>query len=310
MLRGTLLWLSRRRALLHFVTRRSLPRAFARRFVAGETLDDAVAAVRAVNARGMSASLDLLGESVTATAEAIAARDAIIRVVDRIATLGLDANVSVKLTQLGLDLDPAVCRANMLAILERAAPHRIFVRVDMEGSPYTERTLRLFREHLHPGSGDLVGVVIQSALRRSDRDLEDLIRMGARVRLVKGAYAESHQIAFPDKRDVDAAFARQTRRLLDAGCYPAIATHDARLIAAAKQHALARGYGPERFEFQLLYGVRRDLQERLRAEGHRVRVYIPFGTHWYPYLMRRLAERPANIASVTGSVIKEAFARG
>ncbi len=309
MLRGTLLWLSRRQALLHFVTRRSLPRAFARRFVAGETLDDAAAAVRAVDARGMAASLDLLGESVSSTAEAVAARDEIIRIVDRIAALGLNAHVSVKLTQLGLDLDPAVCRANMVTILERAAPRRIFVRVDMEGSPYTERTLRLFREHLHPRFGDLVGVVVQSALRRSDRDVEDLIRMRARVRLVKGAYAESHQVAFPDKRDVDAAFARQAQRLMDAGCYPAIATHDNRLIAAAKRYAQERGYGPGRFEFQMLYGVRRDLQERLRAEGYHVRVYIPFGTHWYPYLMRRLAERPANIASITGSVIKEAFAR-
>ncbi|MBI2402958.1 MAG: proline dehydrogenase family protein [Gemmatimonadetes bacterium] len=309
MLRSTLLWLSRRRAMLQFVTRRSLPRAFARRFVAGETLDDAAAAVRAVNGRGRSATLDLLGESVTSSAEAVAARDQVLRIVDRIVADGVNANVSVKLTQLGLDLDPGVCRANMVAILERAAPSRLFVRVDMEGSPYTERTLRLFREHLHPRFGDLVGVVIQSMLRRSDRDVEDLIRMGARVRLVKGAYAESHQIAYSEKRDVDAAFARQAERLLDAGCCPAIATHDERLIAAAKRHVRERGYGPDRFEFQLLYGVRRDLQERLRAEGYRVRVYIPFGTHWYPYLMRRLAERPANIASITGSVIKEAFAR-
>jgi len=309
MLRSTLLWLSRRQTLMHVVARRSLPRAFARRFVAGETLDDAAAAVRAVNARGMSATLDLLGECVTSTAEADAARDQIVRIVDRIVAEGLNANVSVKLTQLGLDLDYAICRANLVAILERAVPHGVFVRVDMEGSPYTERTLRLFREDLHPRFGDLVGVVIQSMLRRSDHDLDELIRRGARVRLVKGAYAESHQIAFPDKRDVDAAFARQAVRLLDAGCYPAIATHDDRLIAAAKRHARELGYGPERFEFQMLYGVRRDLQERLRAEGYRVRVYIPFGNHWYPYLMRRLAERPSNIAFITGSVIKEALAR-
>lgn len=310
MLRNTLLWLSRRRAMLHFVTRRSLPRAFARRFVAGETLDDAISAVRGVNARGMSASLDLLGESVSSTADALAARDRILEILDRVVAEGVNANVSVKLTQLGLDLDPGVCRDNMMAILERAAPHRIFVRVDMEGSPYTERTLRLFREHLHPRFGDLVGVVIQSALRRSERDVEDLIRMGARVRMVKGAYAESHQIAYPAKRDVDAAFARLTERLLDAGCCPAVATHDGRLVDAVKWRAAERGYGPERFEFQMLYGVRRDLQERLRAEGYRVRVYIPFGTNWYPYLMRRLAERPANIASITGSVLKEAFSRG
>jgi len=309
MLRGTLLWLSRRRALLHLVTRRSLPRAFARRFVAGETLDDAVAAVRAVNARGLSATLDLLGESVTSTAEAAVARDQIVQLVDRIVADRLDANVSVKLTQLGLDVDPDVCRANMIAILERAARDGVFIRVDMEGSPFTELTLRLFREHLHPRFADRVGVVIQSMLRRSDHDVEDLIRMRARVRLVKGAYVESHQIAYPDKRDVDAAFARQTQRLMDSGCYPAIATHDERLITAAKAYARERGLGQERFEFQMLYGVRRDLQERLRSEGYRVRVYVPFGTHWYPYLMRRLAERPANIASITGSLLKEALSR-
>ncbi len=309
MLRGTLLWLSRRNALFNLIKTHSLPRAFARRFVAGETVDDALRAVREVNGRAMSATLDLLGEGVASAAEGAAARDQVLTLIERIAADHVDANVSVKLTQLGLDVDLAACRENLTAIVERAGRQRMFVRVDMEGSPYTERTLQLFREHLHPRFGELVGVVIQSALRRSEADVEALIRSGARVRLVKGAYAEPEEIAFPAKRDVDAAFGRLAVRLLDAGSYPAFGTHDDRLIAAVKRHATEKGYGPERFEFQMLYGVRRDLQERLRAEGYRVRVYIPFGTHWYPYLMRRLAERPANIAFVTGSVLKEALSR-
>lgn len=309
MLRSTLLWLSRRRMLFDLIKTYSLPRAFARRFVAGETADDALRAVRGVNGRGLSATLDLLGEGVASATEARGARDQVVGLIDRIVADGVDANVSIKLTQLGLDVDLAVCRENVTAILERAGRDRVFVRVDMEGSPYTERTVQLFRDHLYPRFGDLVGAVVQSALRRSERDVEELIRMGARVRLVKGAYAEPEQIAFPAKRDVDAAFGRLAMRLLDAGTYPAFATHDDKLVAVVKRHATETGRGPERFEFQMLYGVRRDLQERLRAEGYRVRVYIPFGTHWYPYLMRRLAERPANIAFITGSVLKEAWSR-
>ncbi len=309
MLRSTLLWLSRRQALFDFIKTRSLPRAFARRFVAGETADDALRAVAEVNRHSMSATLDLLGEGVGSPADAAAARAQVEALIDRIAAEGVDANVSVKLTQLGLDVDLGICPENVTAILQRAARYRLFLRVDMEGSPYTERTLRLFREHLHPRFGELVGVVIQSALRRSEGDVEELIRLGARVRLVKGAYAEPEEIAFPAKRDVDTAFSRLAVRLLDAGSDPAFATHDDRLVEAVKRRATERGYGPERFEFQMLFGIRRDLQERLRAEGYRVRVYIPFGTYWYPYLMRRLAERPANLAFVTGSVLREALSR-
>jgi proline dehydrogenase len=307
MLRSTLLWLSRRQGLFDLIKTYRLPRAMARRFVAGETMDDAVRAVREVNGRGMNVTLDLLGESVSSAAEAAKARDQVLALIDRTVAERVDANVSIKLTQLGLDVGEDVCRKNVTTILARAEQHRMFVRVDMEGSAYTERTLRLFQDHWHPRFGDLVGVVIQSALRRSERDVEELIRLHARVRLVKGAYAEPEEIAFPAKRDVDAAFQQLAARLLDADTYPAIATHDDRLVAAAKRDAGRMGRSPEHFEFQMLYGVRRDLQEGLRAEGYRVRIYVPFGTHWYPYLMRRLAERPANIAFMTGSILKEAW---
>lgn len=309
MLRSTLLWLSRRNGLFNLIKTHRLPRAFARRFVAGETVDDALRAVRDVNGRGMHATLDLLGESVSSAAEAAGARDQVIGLIDRIVAEGADANVSIKLTQLGLDVSAEVCRDNVTAILARAEQHGMFVRVDMEGSPYTERTLRLFQDHLHPRFGDLVGVVIQSMLRRSEQDLQELICRRARVRLVKGAYIEPAEIAFPAKRDVDAAFAGMAQRLLEADTYPAFATHDERLIAAVKRQAREAGRGPDRFEFQMLYGVRRDLQDRLRAEGYRVRIYVPFGTQWYPYFMRRLAERPANIAFIAGSVVKEVFSR-
>jgi proline dehydrogenase len=307
MLRSTFLWLSRRQSLFRVAQRNGMARALARRFVAGETVEQALAAVRDLNARGLSATLDLLGEGVTSTSEAARARDQVLALVDRIAAENLAANVSVKLTQLGLDIGEDTCRAAMIAILERAARDGVFLRIDMESSAYTDRTLRLFHDHLHPRFGSLVGVVIQSALRRSDRDLEELIRRGARVRLVKGAYAEPEAIAYTSKREVNAAFARQARRLLEAGNYPAFATHDERLLADIRQRAAAGGIGADRFEFQMLFGVRRDLQERLRAEGYRVRVYIPFGTHWYPYLMRRLAERPANVAFVVASLFKEAW---
>lgn len=251
----------------------------------------------------------LLGESVDSAEEAHRARDQIIAVLDRIAAAGAGSNVSVKLTQLGLDVDAAGCAANIAAVLHRAQVHGGFVRIDMEGSAYTDRTLALFSGELHPRFGDRVGVVLQSCLRRSEDDLQRLLAVGARVRLVKGAYAEPADLAYRDKREVDRAFARMAERLLDAGSYAAIATHDERLIAHAVDYAARRRLGRERFEFQMLYGVRRDLQERLRGEGYAVRVYIPFGTQWYPYLMRRLAERPANVAFIVGSVIKEGLSR-
>ncbi|MCH9015687.1 MAG: proline dehydrogenase family protein [Gemmatimonadetes bacterium] len=307
MLRSSLLWLSERNGVFDFVKGNSVARKMASRFVAGETPDTAIEAVTEINSTNLTASLDLLGESVTNEQEAVSARVEIVDVLERIKETGVDANVSIKLTQMGLDLDLDSCAGNMRALLEVARKHDIFVRIDMESSQYTERTLTLFREQLYPEFGDLVGVVIQTCLYRAAQDVEDLINQGARVRLVKGAYAELASVAFPDKRDVDATYATLTERLLSEGNYPAIATHDESLIDHARTYARERDIDPERFEFQMLYGVRRDLQQSLRQAGYNVRVYVPYGTQWYPYLMRRLAERPANIAFMIGNVLKESL---
>lgn len=309
MLRSTFLWLSDQQRIFNFVKRNGLARKFARRFVAGEQLDEALEATRELNAKDITATLDLLGESVSKPEDAASARDAALAILDRIHETGMRGNISVKLTQMGLDVDPELAADNMRAILERARSYETFARIDMEAAAYVDRTLDLFRDKLHPEFGDLVGVVIQSMLRRSSQDIDDLIDMHARVRLVKGAYAEPEDIAFPDKRDVDNSFATSTERLLERGNYPAIATHDEDLIEHTKTFAREHDIAPERFEFQLLYGVRRDLQEQLRRDGYNVRVYVPFGTEWYPYLMRRLAERPANVAFIVGNVVKETFSR-
>ncbi|HEU5041200.1 MAG TPA: proline dehydrogenase family protein [Gemmatimonadales bacterium] len=304
-MRQGLLWLSERQGIFNFVRRNGLARKFASRFVAGETIEDGVAAARELSRRGITASLDLLGESVTVEAEAAAARDQYLRMLDRMAESGVEVNVSVKLTQMGLDIAEDLCEANMVRILERAAAHRGFVRLDMEGSDYTQRTLDFFRARLFPRFGPHCGVVIQSMLRRSERDIEDLIALKARVRLCKGAYLEPPAVAFPDKADVDRSYVRCMERLMAEGNYPALATHDEAITRQAREFARRQGIPPARYEFQMLYGVRRDLQDRLRAYGHNMRVYIPFGTQWYPYLMRRLAERPANIAFLLGNVVRE-----
>jgi proline dehydrogenase len=304
-MRQGLLWLSERQGVFNFVRRNGLARRFASRFVAGESIDQAVEAARDLSRRGITASLDLLGESVTAEAEARAARDQYLQMLDRMAPSGAEVNVSVKLTQMGLDIAEELCEANMVAILEKAAALRGFVRLDMESSDYTQRTLDFFRTRLFDRFGAHCGVVIQAMLRRSEQDVEDLIAMKARVRLCKGAYLEPPTVAFPDKADVDRSYVRLMERLLLAGTYPGLATHDETIIAHARDFARRQGVSPDRFEFQMLYGVRRDLQERLRQGGYRLRVYIPFGTQWYPYLMRRLAERPANIAFFLGNIIRE-----
>ncbi len=304
-MRQGLLWLSERQGVFNFVRRNGLARRFASRFVAGESIDQGVAAARDLSRRGITASLDLLGESVAAEAEAVAARDQYLRMLDRMAASGAEVNVSVKLTQMGLDISEALCVANMTAILEKAAALRGFVRLDMESSAYTERTLEFFRRRLFEPFGAHCGVVIQSMLRRSEQDVEDLIAMKARVRLCKGAYLEPPAVAFPDKADVDSNYVRLMERLLAAGTYPGLATHDEAIIAHARDFTRRQGIAADRFEFQMLYGVRRDLQESLRQAGFRLRVYIPFGTQWYPYLMRRLAERPANIAFFLGNIVRE-----
>ena len=304
-MRQGLLWLSERQGVFNFVRRNGLARRFASRFVAGESIDQGVEAARELSRRGITASLDLLGESVSAEAEAVAARDQYLRMLDRMAASGAEVNVSVKLTQMGLDIAEELCLANMTAILERAATLHGFVRLDMESSAYTQRTLDFFRTRLFDRFGAHCGVVLQSMLRRSEQDVEDMIALKARVRLCKGAYLEAPAIAFPDKADVDRNYVRLMERLLAAGNYPGIATHDEAIIAHARDFVRRQGVGTDRFEFQMLYGVRRDLQESLRQAGFRLRVYIPFGTQWYPYLMRRLAERPANIAFFLGNIVRE-----
>jgi len=309
MLRTGLLWLSEQPRLFSIIRGNGLARRLASRFVAGETVEAAVAALTQLNATGIRASLDLLGESVAGAAEARAARDTYLETLDRIRRAGADANVSVKLTQMGLALDERLCVENLRAIIAQARDDRSFVRIDMEQSEYTERTLQLFRQKFHPEFGNAVGVVLQSYLRRTERDVEDMIALGARVRLCKGAYQEPPAVAFPAKRDVDATFVRCMEWLLERGNYPGIATHDTAIIAHAKDFARERGVAPQRFEFQMLYGVRRDLQRRLRREGYNVRVYVPFGSHWYPYLMRRLAERPANVVFLLGNIVRESLRR-
>lgn len=304
-MRQGLLWLSEQPGIFNFVRSNGLARRFASRFVAGESIDQAVEAARELSGRGITASLDLLGESVSAEAEAVTARDQYLRMLDRMAASGAEVNVSVKLTQMGLDISEALCVANTTAILEKAAALHGFVRLDMEGSDYTERTLDFFRRRLFDRFGAHCGVVIQSMLRRSEQDIEDLIAMKARVRLCKGAYLEPPELAFPDKAEVDRNYIRLMERLLLAGNYPGVATHDGAIIAHAREFTRRQGIGSDRFEFQMLYGVRRDLQESLRQAGFRLRVYIPFGTQWYPYLMRRLAERPANIAFFLGNIVRE-----
>jgi proline dehydrogenase len=289
------------------VKRNGLARRLASRFVAGETLDSAIAAARALNDSDISVSLDLLGESVTDEREAAAARDEVIEILERIDETGVDANVSIKLTQMGLDLSEDLCVENMRAVLAKAREKNIFVRMDMEGSAHTERTLSLFWDRLHGDYGDLTGVVIQSYMRRSGADVDRLIEMQARVRLCKGAYAEADEIAFQARREVSDSFKSLLENLLDRGNYPGIATHDQELIDHTIDYVKKHDIPAERFEFQMLYGVRRDLQDKLRKAGFNMRVYVPFGTQWYPYLMRRLAERPSNIAFIGMSVVKEAL---
>jgi proline dehydrogenase len=304
-MRQSLLWLSEQQRIFDFVRRNGLARKFASRFVAGETIDSAVVAARELAGRGINASLDLLGESIREEREAVAARDQYLQMLERMAATGVDANVSVKLTQMGLDINEDLCAANLTRILEKAQQVSGFVRLDMEGSDYTQRTLDFFKHRLLERFGRHCGVVIQAMLRRSAADVAELIGLRARVRLCKGAYLEPPAVAFPDKADVDRSYVTLMERLLSDGNYPGIATHDEAIIRHAERFVQHEGIAPDRFEFQMLYGVRRDLQERLRRDGRRMRVYIPFGTQWYPYLMRRLAERPANIAFILGNLVKE-----
>jgi proline dehydrogenase len=306
-MRQGLLWLSEQQKIFNFVRKNGIARKFASRFVAGESIEEGVAAARELRAKGITPSLDFLGESVNLESEAMAARDQYLAIMKLMAVEEVEVNVSVKLTQMGLDISEDLCFANMVRILDQAKQLAGFVRLDMEGSDYTQRTLDFFYGRLFPQYGAHCGVVIQSALRRSAKDIDDLIALGARVRLCKGAYLEPPEIAFPDKKDVDQNYMQLMERLLLQGNYPGIATHDESIINHALRFIAREPISPDRFEFQMLYGVRRDLQTRLRQQGFNMRVYIPFGTQWYPYLMRRLAERPANIAFILGNLIRESL---
>src|SRR5688572_12695387 len=280
-------------------------RAFARRFIAGETVDDAIAAVRQIQSQGLLCTLDYLGESVTSLAAADTATREYLQLIEAVDRAGVERNLSLKLTQLGLDVDRAICIDNLRKILTAAAPCGFFVRIDMESSAYTEATLRIFETVWRLGHRN-VGVVLQSCLYRSEKDFERVNALGARIRLVKGAYREPKSVAYQLKSDVDAAYVRIAKRLITEGTYPAIATHDEKILDEVKRFAAERGVSSDRYEFQMLYGIRRDLQNGLRDAGYRVRVYVPFGREWFPYFMRRLGERPANVSFVVRSLFKEA----
>jgi proline dehydrogenase len=274
----------------------------ARRFVAGKTPEAAIRAVRRLNAHGICATIDILGENVTSREEAVRAADGYVSLLELIARERVDANVSLKLTMMGLDIDAGLCRDNVRRVLEAAARHDSFVRVDMEGSAYTQATLDVVRALFAQSPN--VGAVIQASLYRSEADVAALNKDRIRVRLCKGAYREPKTVAFRDKRDVNANYSKLMRLLLEAGPYPAIATHDGKLIAECKALVARNGVGKDQFEFQMLYGIRNALQRKLAAEGYRVRCYVPFGTHWLPYFLRRLRERRANVTFVLRNLFR------
>ena len=277
---------------------------FARRFIAGETIEEAAKCVKDLPGKGLHLTLDYLGESVTSAEAASAAAAEYVDILAVIIASGIERNISLKLTQLGLDVDKATAVDNMRRILEPADAHGFFVRIDMENSPYTEATLDILDTLWRQGHRN-IGTVIQSCLKRSPEDVRRLNVHGMRVRLVKGAYREPKNVAYQKKAEVDAAFIELMQFLLDEGTYPAIATHDPDMIDATKAYAKSKGYANDRFEFQMLYGIRRDLQTSLVKEGYRVRVYVPFGKQWYPYFMRRLGERPANVAFVLRGILSD-----
>ena len=305
-MRAVLLGLARRRFIGRLATRLPLTRSMVSRFVAGETMEAAMPALDRMRAAGYRTTVDILGESVRSSAAARSAANAYVAALQSLDQAGLDLNVSLKLSQMGILVDSAIMRENVARILTAAATSNAFVRIDMEDHATTDATLAVWEElrPLMAGSGD-VGVVLQAMLLRTPADAERLIASGARIRLCKGAYREPAEVAHQERADVDAAYVGVMRRLLDDGHYPGIATHDDQIVEQAIAHALERGIGPERFEFQMLYGVRRDLQERLLREGWTVRIYVPIGSEWYPYFMRRLAERPANVMFLIGSLWRE-----
>jgi proline dehydrogenase len=306
-LRAFFIALSESRSLRALAERSSVGQRTSSRFVAGTQVEDALRVTQTLNATGMSVSIDNLGENVTNPEEAREAAGLYRQLLSEISLRGLNANVSVKLTHMGLDVDPQLAYQNVRALVSQAASMRPknFVRVDMEGSPYTDRTLALVHElHREPENRGCVGAVIQSYLRRSENDVAELLREGIRIRLCKGAYQEPAEIAFQSKSEVDANYIKLMKMLVKSGVYHGLATHDERLIREAQAFATQEQIPRDAFEFQMLYGIRRDLQKSLVREGWRMRVYVPFGTEWYPYLMRRLAERPANVVFVAKNLLR------
>jgi proline dehydrogenase len=298
--------LARSKNLEEFASRIGMakPTSFARRFIAGETADEAIEGARAIQKQGMLLTLDQLGESITTLADAEAATTVYVTLIEKIVAAGIDRNISIKPTQLGLDIDQAVCVDHVRRILDLAKQHDFFVRIDMENTPYIQKTLDMFNAVWTQGYRN-AGVVLQSAVFRSEEDAKAVSKIGARVRLVKGAYKEPGTVAHQAKADVDAAFIRIMKVLMTAGTYPAIATHDPKMIDATKAFAREQGIPAEKYEFQMLYGIRRDLQAALVAGGYRMRVYVPFGKQWFPYFMRRLGERPANVGFVLRGIFGE-----
>ena len=302
--RSVLIYLSRHEGLKEFAAHFRLFKKLTTRFVAGETIDEAVAAIRELNAEGCTASFDHLNESVASPAEAEAEVREYLDILAQIDETGIKSNVSIKLTQFGLELDPELAYKNARVIVDDAARRGNFVRVDMEASSVTQQTIDIFKRLRAEFGLNDVGIVLQSYLRRTYDDAVELLKLPARIRICKGAYNEPPEVAFPDKKDVDENYIRVMQLLLSSGTYHGIATHDPKMIAATIDFAARNGIGKESFEFQMLYGVRRDLQRQLAKDGYNMRVYVPYGKHWYPYFMRRLAERPANIWFVFKNLLK------
>jgi proline dehydrogenase len=302
--RSALIYLSRHEGLKEFAAHFRLFKKLTTRFVAGETIEEAVAAIRELNAEGCTASFDHLQESVASPAEAEAEVKEYLEILARIDETGIKSNVSIKLTQFGLELDPELAYKNARVVVADAARRGNFVRVDMEASSVTQLTIDIFKRLRAEFGLNDVGIVLQSYLRRTYDDAQELVKLPARIRICKGAYNEPPEVAFPDKKDTDENYIRVMQLLLSSGIYHGIATHDPKMIDATIQFAKREGIGKEAFEFQMLYGVRRDLQRQLAKDGYNMRVYVPYGKHWYPYFMRRLAERPANIWFVLKNLFK------
>jgi proline dehydrogenase len=302
--RSALIYLSQHEGLKDFATRFKLFKKLTTRFVAGETIDEAVEAIQRINAAGCSASFDHLNESVANATETRAEVVEYADILEQIDATGINSNVSIKLSQFGLEIDPELAYKNARVVVADAARRGNFVRVDMEGSKVTQATIEVFKRLRAEFGLNDVGIVLQSYLYRTFEDAQELLKIPARIRICKGAYSEPPEVAYPEKKDTDENYVRVMKLLLSSGIYHGIATHDPKMIDATIQFAQKEGIGKEAFEFQMLYGVRRDLQTQLARDGYNVRVYVPYGKHWYPYFMRRLAERPANIWFVMKNMLK------